>query len=103
MIQLFADICDLVRPLLFVVLLLYLPLKTGFLFDVLIKPPSPTEMRSSREALVDRLAINGASDFVLLPLRLLLIGYLSLWLLIDKHPAWWAFAFIATLIPVFTS
>ncbi len=103
MIQLFADISGLVRPLLFVVLLLYFPLKIGFLFDVLIKPPSPTEMRSSREALVNRLAINGVLDFVLLPLRLLLIGYISLWLLIDIHPAWWAFAFIATLLPVFTS
>lgn len=103
MIQLFVDISDLMRPLLFIVLLLYLPLKTGFLLDVLIKPPSPAEMRSSRKALVNRLAINGVLDFVLLPPRLLLIGYLSLWLLIDKHPAWWVCAFIATLIPAFTS
>ena len=103
MIQLFVNMADFMRPLLFVVLLLYLPLKTGFLFDVLIKPPGPTEIRSSRQELVNRLAINGAMDVALLPFRLLLIGYLSLWLLIDKHPLWWVFAFLVTLIPVFTS
>jgi len=102
-IQFLVSIADFMRPLLFVVLLLYLPLKTGFLFDVLIKPPGATEIESSKQKLVNRLAITGAMDVALLPFRLLLTGYLSLWLLIDKHPVWWVFAFLVTLIPVFTS
>lgn len=103
MIQFLANMADFMRPLLFVMLLLYLPLKTGFLFDVLIKPPDPTEIRYSRQKLANRLAINGATDVALLPFRLLLISHLSLWLLIDKHPLWWIFSFLLTLIPVFTS
>lgn len=103
MIQLLVSISDLLRPLLFVVLLLYLPLKTGFLFDILIKPPSPTEMRSSRADLLSRLAIKRGMDLVFFPFRLLLIAYLSLWLLIDLHPAWWIIAFLMTLIPVLIS
>lgn len=102
MIQFLVNIADFMRPLLFVVLLLYLPLKTGFLFDVLIKPLPHKEIRFSRQELFNRLVVNGVMDIVLLPFRLLLIGYISFWLVIDRHFWWWVFAFILTLIPVVT-
>lgn len=103
MIQFLTNALDFIRPLLFVLLLLYLPLKTGFLFDVLIKPINTAEMRSSRRQLVGRLMIQNSTDLALFPFRLLLIVYISLWLLIDRHPLWWIVIFLVTFIPVFSS
>lgn len=57
MIQAPAIISTLLRPLLFVLLLLYLPLKTGFLSNIFIKPPNAKEIRSSREILIPCRAI----------------------------------------------
>ena len=100
MIDLFFGVCDLLRPILFFVLLGYVPMKFGISFDVAGNPPSAAEIRAARDVQLEHMKKIGFSVF-LIPIRLLGVAYLTIWLVVDKNPRLFVALFILSLLPLY--
>ncbi|KUF41604.1 hypothetical protein [Comamonas kerstersii] len=101
MIDLFLGACDLLRPILFFVLLAYAPMKFGIGFDVAGKPPSAAEIRNARALQLQRIAKIGLFSIFLVPVRLLAVAYFTIWLLVDKTPWLIVALFVLSLLPLY--
>ncbi|MDP2882377.1 MAG: hypothetical protein Q8N89_12425 [Azonexus sp.] len=101
MIDLFFGACDLLRPILFFVLLGYVPMKFGIGFDVTGKPPSAAEVRETRTMQLQRISEIGLSSVFLIPIRLLVIAYFTIWLVVDMSPWLFAALFVLSLLPLY--
>lgn len=101
MIDLLFGACDLMRPILFFVLLGYVPMKFGVGFDVAGKPPSNAEVRESRKMQLQRISEFGLFSIFLIPIRLLVVTYFTIWLIVDKSPWLFAALFIFSLLPLY--
>jgi hypothetical protein len=99
--DLFFGACDLLRPFLFFVLLGYVPMKFGIGFDVAGKPPSAAEVHESRTLQLQRISEIGVFSVLLIPLRLLVVVYFTIWLIVDKNPWLVAALFVLTLLPLY--
>ena len=100
MIDLFFGACDLLRPILFFVLLGYVPMKLGISFDVAGKPPSAAEIRNTITEQLQRIAGVGLFSVFLIPMRLLVVAYFSIWLIVDKSPWLLVALFVLSLLPL---
>lgn len=101
MIDLFVGICDFMRPILFIALLGYVPMKIGIGFDIAFKAPTSNEIRASKDVFVKKLFKGGMLAVFYMPFRFLAIFYFTVWLLVDKNPWFVAALFFLTLIPVY--
>lgn len=99
--ELFFRACDLLRPILFLVLLVYVPMKFGIGFDVAGKPPSTAEVRETRAMELQRISEIGLFSLFLIPIRLLVVAYLTIWLVVDKSPWLVTALFVLTLLPLY--
>ncbi len=100
MLDLFYGACDLLRPTLFFVLLGYVPMKFGIGFDVAGKPPSAAEVRETRAMQLERISEIGLFSMLLIPIRLLVIAYFTIWLIVDKSLWLVAALFVVSLFPM---
>lgn len=99
--EIFIDICNLLRPILFFSLLGYIPMKLGIGFDVASKAPSTNEVREERNVQVKKILSFKVVDVFLIPIRLLTVIYFTIWLLIDMRPLLVVSMFLLTLLPVY--
>jgi len=101
MFDLFVCISDFMRPILFIALLMYVPMKIGIGFDIAFKAPTSNEIRESRDYLVKNIFKGSILAVFYMPFRLLAISYFTVWLLVDKNPWLVAALFFLTLTPVY--
>jgi hypothetical protein len=99
----FYSMSELLRPVLFLALFFYLPLKSGFLFEIVIAPPTSEKVKDTQQQLITNLADLSFRGLIRGPFRLLGILYFTLWLAIDKCPKLIAALFLLTLLPLFFS
>ncbi len=92
--------CDLLRPVLFFVLLGYVPMKFGISFDVVGKPSSAAEVREARAIQLQRISEIRFLSIFLIPLRMLVVAYFTIWLVVDKSPWLFAVLFALSLLPM---
>ncbi len=89
-----------IRPVLCVVLVFYMPIKIGVSLDLVAKGCTPEEVR--KECFNQILHIKKAKfiGVVILPFRIGIVMFLSLWLFVDRAPFVWIFIFFLTVVPV---
>ncbi|NWG87797.1 MAG: hypothetical protein HXY26_09900 [Hydrogenophilaceae bacterium] len=101
MVDLLYTASEFLRPILFLALFFYLPMKFGFSFDIVAKPTTSEEVRDTQQQLISNLGDTSLRGLVRGPFRLLGIAYFTLWLAIDKCPKLIAALFFLTLLPVY--
>jgi len=92
---------DIMRPILFIAIVLYTPSKLGVSFDVAGKPCSADEMRLERSKQLGLINSRSLKNILMMPLRFVAIAYLTIWLIIDSRPIVFICLFLLTLIPVY--
>ena len=101
MIDFLYNMSELLRPVLFLALFFYLPLKSGFLFDIVITPPTSEKVKDTQQLLITNLTDPSLRGLIRGPFRLLGVLYFTLWLAVDKCPKSIAALFLLTLRPLF--
>lgn len=102
MIELIFIFFNFVRPVLFLLLIFYLPMKLGVGFDVAAKNCSAEEVRKERMRQLGNINCKTVANFLMLPFRVLVVVYFSIWLLVDRAPMVFILLFIVTLMPLFS-
>jgi hypothetical protein len=99
----FYSMSEFLRPVLFLALFFYLPLKSGSLLEIVIAPPTSEKIKETRQQLIINLAELSLRGLIRGPFRLLGILYFTLWLAIDKYSKLIVALFLITLLPLFFS
>ena len=76
---------EMLRPILFLVLLSYVPMKLGIGFDVAAQAPTVEQVSAEREKQLKFLRNPSLRTVALYPLRILAFLYFTLWLATDKY------------------
>ncbi|BCB27914.1 hypothetical protein SKTS_28000 [Sulfurimicrobium lacus] len=101
MVEILYQASGVFRPVLFFVLLAYLPMKLGLGFDVAAQAPTAEQVLAAREKQLQFLRNPSLRTFALYPLQILVFLYFTLWLATDKFLYPLVAIFLLSVLPVY--
>lgn len=101
MVEFLYQVSGVFRPILFFVLLAYVPMKLGVAFDVAAQAPTVDQVAAERKKQLQFLRNPNLRTFVLYPFHILAFLYFTLWLTTDKYLYPLVAIFLLSVLPVY--
>lgn len=101
MVEFLYQASEMFRPVLFFVLLAYVPMKLGIGFDLAAQAPTVEQVAAEKKKQLQFLRTPSLRTVALYPLRILAFLYFTLWLATDKYLYPLVVIFLLSILPVY--